>query len=178
MFFLTLDDIEQVLRDIETSIDIRYYKTGLFDNKSVPVYDSLFDTPDLGTTISGDWNRIDNYLILKRSIPINIREVPQRTGEIKFAVDQLTNPKSIELKLGGIYQKKENVIVAGRVSTISDVEDSKELYKLFTNKIKKGFEKIGTFYVGKKALEKLKSGWRLVTNEKSPKEYDFSIKSK
>jgi hypothetical protein len=49
------------------------------------------------------------------------------------------------------------------------------LYKLFSNKIKKKFKKIGTFYVGKIAEEKLKEGWRLVTNEKSPREYDLTF---
>ena len=39
--------------------------------------------------------------------------------------------------------------------------------------IKKEFKKIGTFYLGNKAEEKLDLGWRLVTNEKLPKEYDL-----
>jgi hypothetical protein len=175
MFFTVLEDIEQILRDIETLIDVRYYKTGLLDSKTIPTYDSIFDTPSIGVTFSGDWNRIDNYLIMKKSTPLKIREVPQRTGETKFAIDQLNNSKSIELKLGGIYKEKENVLVAGRIATISEDPDSTELYKLLTTKLKKEFKKIGTFYVGRKAEEKLKMGWRLVTNEKSPKEYDLGL---
>jgi hypothetical protein len=85
------------------------------------------------------------------------------------------NQKSVTLKLGGIYKDAENVIVAGRVATVSEDSDSNELYKLFTTKLKKEFKKIGTFYVGRKAEEKLKMGWRLVTNEKSPKEYDLAL---
>jgi hypothetical protein len=50
-----------------------------------------------------------------------------------------------------------------------------ELFKLLSTKIKKEFKKIGTFYVGKAAEEKLKLGWRLVTNEKSPREYDLEL---
>lgn len=75
--------------------------------------------PNIGFTIYGDWNRIDNYLVVKKDILINIREVPQRTGEIKFAIDQMINPNSIELKLGGIYREKDTVIVAGRIATLS-----------------------------------------------------------
>lgn len=175
MFFAVLEDIEQIVRDIESSIDIRYYKTGLFETRNIPNYNSIFEVPSVGVTSSGDWNRIDSYIILKRTIPLNIRDVPQRTGGVKYAVDQMTNPKSIELKLGGIYLEKENVIVAGRVATVSEDSDSNELYKLFSNKIKKKFKKIGTFYVGKIAEEKLQEGWRLVTNEKSPKEYDLAL---
>lgn len=175
MFFTLLEDIDNIIRNFESVIEIQYFKTGLFDSKNIPTYNSLLDAPNIGVALSGDWNRVDNYLITNKSASLNIREVPQRTGEMKFAVDQMNNPKSIELKLGGIYQEKQNVIVAGRVSTISENSDSLELFKLLSTKIKKEFRKIGTFYVGKSAEEKLKEGWRLVTNEKSPKEYDLAL---
>jgi hypothetical protein len=143
--------------------------------KNIPTYDSLFNVPNVGFTLSGDWNRIDNFLVMKKETLLNIETVPQRVGGVKFAVDQLMNQKSVTLKLGGIYKDAENVIVAGRVATVSEDSDSNELYKLFTTKLKKEFKKIGTFYVGRKAEEKLKMGWRLVTNEKSPKEYDLAL---
>lgn len=173
MFFALIDDIDGIIREIESMLEVQYYKTGLFDIKAIPTYQSLFSTPNIGRAISGDWNKIDGYLIVKRTMPIKIREIQQRSGELKFAVDQMTNPKSIEIKLGGVY--KDNVIVAGRIATISEDIESIELYRLFTSKIKKGSKKIGSFYVGKKAEEKLKMGWRLVTNEKLPKEYDLAI---
>jgi hypothetical protein len=173
MFFTVFEDIEKIFKNIEIAIDIQYYNAGMMDCKDIPNYSSIFDILNLGFTLSGDWNRIDNYLVIKKATSLNIREVPQKTGEVKFAVDQLINPKSIELKLGGIY--KDNIIVAGRVATVSEDEVSNELYKLFSSKIKKEFIKIGTFYVGKIAEEKLRNGWRLVTNEKSPKEYDLAL---
>ncbi|MBI3143580.1 MAG: hypothetical protein HYZ16_12205 [Bacteroidetes bacterium] len=175
MFFAVLEDIEQILKNIETTIEVHYYKTGLMDSKNIPNYSSIFDTPNVGVALSGDWNRIDNYLVMKKETLLNIETVPQRTGGIKFAVDQQMNQKSVTLKHGGIYNGAENVIVAGRVATVSEDSDSNELYKLFSNKIKKKFKKIGTFYVGKIAEEKLKEGWRLVTNEKSPREYDLTF---
>ncbi len=175
MFFTLLEDIENIIRDFESVIEIQYYKTGLLDSKNIPTYNSVFNTPNVGFTLSGDWNRIDDYLIIKKTLSLNIDEVPQRTGGMKFAVDQGNNPKSIELKIGGIYKEKENVIVAGRVATISEDSDSIELYKLLSTKIKKEYKKIGAFYVGKSAEQKLREGWRLVTNEKSPREYDLAL---
>ena len=175
MFFTLLGDVDNIIRNFESVIEIQYYQTGLFDSKNIPTYNSLFEAHSIGVALSGDWNRVDNYLISPKSTSLNIREVPQKTGGMKFAVDQMNNPKSIELKLGGIYQGEENVIVAGRVSTISEDFDSLELFKLLSTKIKKEFRKIGQFYVGKSAEEKLKEGWRLVTNVKSPKEYDLAL---
>ncbi|GEN73747.1 hypothetical protein [Chryseobacterium lathyri] len=175
MFFIVLDDIKQILHEIESDVDICYYKAGLLDSREVPKYNSIFDTPNVGIALSGDWNRIDTYMILKSSTELNIREVPQIKGGMKFAVDQMVNRKSIELKLGGIFQEKGNIIVAGRVASISDDRDSKELYNLFSSKIKKNFKKIDVFYVGNIAEKKLQEGWRLVTNENSPKEYDLTL---
>jgi len=175
MFFTVLEDVEKIIRDIEASVDIAYYNTGLLDSRNVPKYNSIFDAPNVGIVFSGDWNRIDDYLVMKKNISLIIREVPQRAGGVKFAVDQLFNPKSIALKLGGIYQEKGSVIVAGRVGTVSEDRDSNELYKLFATKIKKEFRRIGAFYVGKEAEGKLKVGWRLVTDDQSPKEYDLKL---
>lgn len=175
MFFAVFEDIKQILQDIEVLIDICYYKAGMFDDKNIPAYNSIFDSHDIGFVSYGDWNKINSYLVLNAITSLNIRDVPQRTGGVKFAVDQMKNPKSIELKLGGVYKGKDNVIVAGRVSTISEDSDSENLYKVFSEKFKKKFNRIGAFYVGQIAERKLNEGWRLVTNEKLPKEYDLKL---
>lgn len=173
MFFAMYEDIKQIFQDIEKTINIRYYMAGLLNDNHIPTYNSIFDVPNIGMASFGDWNRVDRYLILKSTRTLSVQEIRQRTGELKFAVDQMVNHKSIEFKLGGVY--KDNVIVAGRIATISEDEESIEMYKLFSKKIKKAFKKIGTFYVGKIAEDKMKEGWRLVTNEKLPREYDLAL---
>lgn len=175
LFFAVLEDIQALIQEIETSVNVRYVKAGLFETKDIPIYSSLFSVPNPGVTLSGDWNRVDSYLVLKATAILKIRDVPQRSGQIKYAVDQMINPNSIELKVGGIYKEKENVLVAGRIATISEADDSNHLYELYARRIKRTFKKIGSFYVGRIAEEKLKEGWRLVTNEKSPREYDLTF---
>jgi hypothetical protein len=173
MFFAVKEDLDQIFKKVEIGNNIHYYLMGLLDTNFPPHYDSIFQVPNLGVTSSGDWNRIDSYLVMKTAASLTIRDVPQKAGGIKFAVDQLANKESIEFKPGGIY--KEGVIVAGRVATVSEDQISDELYKLFVSKIKKEFKKIGVFYVGKIAEEKLKFGWRLVTNERLSTEHDLSL---
>ena len=141
MFFAFLEDIEHILKNMETEVDVQYFKTGLMDDKKIPKYNSIFDVPNIGVALYGDWNKLDNYLVMKKDTLLSIREIPQRTGEMKFAVDQLTNLTSIELKLGGFYKDVDNVIVAGRVATVSEDKVSNELFKLFSSKIKKEFKK-------------------------------------
>lgn len=166
-----LGDIEPIIRNIQSTIDLHYYKMGLMNSQDIPTYSSLLNTPNIGQTLSGDWNRIDDYLVMKKDAILSVRNVPQKAGGVRFAVDQLENPSSITIKIGGIYS--EGILVAGRAATASDDETSNELFKLFSTRIKKDFKKIGAFYVSKQAKEKLELGWRLVTNDKSPKEYDL-----
>lgn len=176
MFFAILEDIEPIFQEFEHTLDISYYLAGLHNDSKVFVANTIFEIPNLGVAAFGDWNQIDRYLILKRKEILNIREIVQKGGNIKYAIDQMNNPKSIELKVGGIYLQKEKVIVAGRVATISNDSDSIELFKLLSTKIKKYFKKIDSFYVGPMAETKLKEGWRLVTNERASSDYDLTLK--
>ncbi|WP_222538246.1 hypothetical protein [Pedobacter polysacchareus] len=93
--------------------------------------------------------------------------VDQKKGGVKYAVDLLINPKGIELKLGGIYVEKGNIIIGGRIGITSDDPFSINLYNSFSKKIKQKFKRIGTSYVGKDAEVKLNAGWHLVTSVNS-----------
>ena len=175
-FFAIYEDVKILFNEIEFDIEVNYFDAGLFNSKSVGSYHSILDIKNLGFVVQGDWNRIDRYLAMNLATTLKIRDVPQRNGEIMYAVDQLSNPKSIEIKVGGVLQSHENVIVAGRVSTVGGDNDSDILYSLFSKKIKKQFSRIGNFYVGKNAEQKLKDGWRLVTNVNLQREYDLTYR--
>jgi hypothetical protein len=173
MVFATIEDIKSIITPIESSLTIQYHLAGLLDNNKIPFYTSLLNTPNLGYAPSGDWNKVDSYLILPKDETLNVRSVPQRAGGIKFAVDQMINPKSIEIKTGGIWENKEHVLVAGQVGTISDDPTSTEIFKSFSTTIREQFSKIHEFFVGEHAEAKLDKGWRLVTMAESPIEYDL-----
>lgn len=176
IFFAILEEIKPILQEIEQTITISYHLAGLHSQLKGCVTNTILEIPNLGFVSFGDWNKIDRYLILNRKEIANAREVAQRDGTTKFAMDQMINPKSIELKVGGIYLHKENVIVAGRVCTISTDIDSVKLFELFSSSIKRHFKKIDEFYVGTEAELKLKEGWRLVTNEGASEDYDLVLK--
>lgn len=172
-FFVTTSDIQSILQKFESSNAVQYIQTGMFDDFSVTLFNSMFNYEFLGYSISGDWNQLDSFLILPVGVKVNIREVPQKRGGLKYAIDQMQNPQSIVFKPGGIL--REGVIVAGSIGTISDHKYSILLYRNLSNQMKKEFSKIGNFHVGEDAKRKLSDGWRLVTNEKSPKDYDLVL---
>lgn len=176
MFFAVLADLEQILKGIESNHSLQYFETGLFDTSDVKHYKSIFELPDLGFTSYGDWNYDRSLLVMPDQSSLQIREVPQKKGGIKYAVDLFSNPVSISLQLGGIYKGKGNVLVAGKIGIVSNNKEALELYKYFSSSIKKAFRKINEFYVGRVAEEKLKSGWRLVLDEGRQKEYDLVMR--
>jgi len=67
------------------------------------------------------------------------------------------------------------ILVAGSIGTISQDSFSITTFNLLSRELRSNFKKIGNFFVGDKALEKLELGWRLVTINKSPKEYDLKL---
>ena len=178
MFFSLMEDIDCLVLEFEAMNKVRYCLVGMHDSEAVPTYSSLRDLPNVGYVTVGDWNRIDTYLISRVSSPVVIRTVPQRSRGVKYALDQRENPQTVEIKLGGIYSAAGNVIVAGRLATVSQDSESLNMYTLLSRLLKTHFRRIESFYVGKHAEEKLYEGWRLVTNSRLPREYDLERSSK
>ena len=175
-FFAVDDDLRSILEEIEMDFDIQYVEMGSFETSDAVKYFSFCEIPDLGFTQKGDWGSDRRYMIIHKDSVLNIREVPQTRGllRVRFLIDPLKNPDSIELTTNGIYTKKENVIIAGRTAIVSEYPFANAVYKSLSSKIKKKFKRIGGYYVGPKAEEKLKAGWRLVQIEGSPREYDLA----
>ena len=171
-FFADRHDIEPIITLIESIFDIKYCGTGMFLTIDHKYYGSLLDFEGFGSVNNGDWNQSKSFLVLPSEGELIVRNVPQKAGGIRYAIDQQNNPKSIVIKPSGIF--KEGVLVAGMLGTISHDDFSLKLFKEFSSKIKKTFTKLGQFYVGPNAKVKLENGWRLVTNEQSPKEYDIT----
>lgn len=173
LFFSTATDIEQIIKSIESSFSIKYYEMGLFDSNLIITYNSVFEISSFCLPKVGDWNKDLRLIAIPKEMTLAIRNVPQKVGGIKYAIDPLENHTSICFQFGGIYQ--DGILLAGNCFTTNPNDYSLQVFKDFSTRMKKSFKKIGTFYVGKEAEEKLKKGWRLVTNEKSPKEYDLAL---
>ena len=171
-FFADKTDVLEILHQFEyDNQDIYYCLAGLFDDSIPEEVDSLITLQNLGIVNHGDWNHIDDYLILPKTNKPLIRVVPQYKGGNKYAIDQLMNTKSVIIKLGGVF--KDSVLIGGKIGTISEEIFSLNTFSSFAKIIRKRFTKVGTFYVGKEALKKLREGWRLTTNIRSPSGYDL-----
>ena len=163
-----------VSKEVEATIAIYYVKTGLFEGSTTKSFNYLSSIPDLGYTTELDWNKTDTFLVLPENNKIVVREVPQRSGGVRYAFDQMENGQSIVFKPSCISKRIENTLISGKIGTVHSDDFSKLLYSNFKKAVKSNFEKHQEFYLGSEALTLVKSGWKLTTNANLSEEFDLS----
>ena len=169
--FATRADLEALLRAIESKRELQYVRAGLFDLPVLNRLPSLLNDANLGIALNGDNAQEPRYLVADREVSIEVRTVPQHGGGTKHAIDQQANPRTIVFQPGGVCS--ESCVIAGSVGTVSEDPVSLALFQLFSKEVKRQFEKIKSFHVGKEAGESLNKGWRLTNGVKSPSLYDL-----
>lgn len=170
--FATTEDLRPVLAAIESRHDLQYLECGLFEQEPRPIIQSLSSLALLGTAPTGDANREPTYLVGHKSTAINIRQVPQRKGGNRFAVDQLNNPGTIVFRPGGEYF--DSAVISGLVGTVKDDLTAKGLLNAFSNEIRSRFTAVRNCWVGPAAVSKLRGGVRLTNAITAPSEYDLA----
>ena len=173
MFYATAPDLGSVLADLEEIRSIQYVQTGLFKERAQRTYASFKEIPNFGRATNPAAIANPAYLVSVQGTEIHCREVPQRTGEIFFAVDQVVNPKTIHLQPGGAFGP--TVILCGTVGTISQSTESKNLYKLAAKEFRKYFVRCQKYLVGPVALEMCRAGVRLTIGAASPTDFDLKL---
>jgi hypothetical protein len=168
--FGTKNDFKALLEAVGEQ-SLHFLQTGLFDSPQITPINSLLTIADFGLVSVGDTNQTKAYLVVGRDTPFNIRTVPQQQDNIKYAIDQLANPKTIMFRPGGVFEEK--CLIAGQIGTISEDTTSLELFRRFKEAVQHQFTKIKSFYVGKEAEEMLGKGWRLTSNVKASTLYDL-----
>jgi hypothetical protein len=175
-FYATSDDLLPVLERAERKHRVAYTLTGSFES---PMLTTVFSGSTIATlasraphpNASGGYS----YLVTPADVEVVIREIPQRAGGIRYAVDQLANPISITFDHGGFYAP--DILLFGRVATCSDHPKAATLYRAFATSVAKSFTRIRAFYVGPKAEELLRRGCRLAIGANSPRDYDLAYET-
>lgn len=171
-FFATQLDLSEWLSAVEDERDLDYVEVGYFDMPSkYKRFKNLASSERLGVAVYGDQAREPAYLVLPVSTEIEVRRIEARGGGTRYAIDQEVNPISIFLSPGGVFH--EDVIISGRIGTVSVHPESLALLRLFFEKLERRFAKIRSFYVGHDAGKWLDAGRRLATSVRSPTEYDL-----
>jgi hypothetical protein len=173
LFYAAADDLIPVFAAIEPRHRIVYTLCGSFPSRNVSSFSSGAALPSLRSPPPQDSAiACPAYLVTLAETPISVREVPHRNGAVRYAVDQLQNPDSITVQIGGFY--RPDVLLHGRIATVSKTPVSTQLYRAFISAIRKLFTPIQAFHVGPHAQQLWKRGCRLTIAVQSPPEYDLS----
>lgn len=170
-FFAAAPDLESLMRVVEANRQLQFVKTGLLDTHDFERRSSLLDIPGIRRASVSDPSQAPAYLVARGDVAIRARPIPQRGGGLKYALDQLANPETVVLRLGGISE--EGCLLAGQVGTASANPDSVDLYRVFCTALVSQFTKMKSYYFGNEAAELLERGWRLTSSAKSPRIYDL-----
>jgi len=172
-FYATRNDLLPVLETFDRKHGVAYTLIGLLDSPALTTVHSgsaiaTLDKPAPLSSASFGYQ----YLITPVEQGVVVREVPQRAGGIRYAVDQLANPISITFQHGGFFA--EDILLYGRVATCSNHPTSAKLHRAFASAVAKHFARIRAFYVGPEAEGLLRRGCRLTIGADSPREYDLA----
>jgi hypothetical protein len=176
LFFSLKDDVLPVLNLVENGGPIRYARMGNFPTReikdSIRVFSRADEIPNLGQATADSSAASESFLVCDEGTRINVRPVQGHDRVERICVDQLANPDSVTLTPGGIW--KDDIVLYGRVATVSESPLSQRLMKRFQAAIRKSFSKIKAYYVGPRALELLQNGKRLTISARSPRGFDLS----
>jgi hypothetical protein len=171
-FFATADDLMPVFARAESGRALTYTLTGLLESPRLTTVARGADLATLRAPASApDAIGGPAYLVTAAGAAVRTREVPQRDGGVRYAVDQLSNPDSVALAHGAFFGP--DVLLNGWVGTASDSPMSKALFRAFASAVGKQFARIKAFWVGPQAADFLRRGYRLTGSAHSPREYDL-----
>ena len=175
LFYATAQDLSRVLSSLEAHKDLQYTPAGLFDSKELQelqTYFSYRDIPDLGRAFHRSAVSNRRYLVSLKEAALRIRDVPQNSGGVLFAVDLGLNEDSIAFSPGGRY--RNDVMLYGMIGTVSPPGvASKNLYTFVAKGFRENFKKVREYFVGPEALDLMANGVRLAMDATSPPEFDL-----
>lgn len=175
VFFLTKLDIIKMMSKVEKRIPIEYVLMGTFTSEVVRRENSISKFIELGHTNYSNWISMDNrYMVQPLNSKVNSRILKQKDGSFHYIIELSSNPKGVELSIGGIYEKAEKVLIAGRIAYFAgSSEESKAIYKEIMKAMNECSIKKNNVFVSSEALSLLNDGWRLTYNYNAPCDKDF-----
>jgi hypothetical protein len=156
---------------VERDEPLKYARIGQFTKPDSETFAYGAEIPNLGKATADSAINCESFLVTRCPMSLKVRSIKASAGVERFCVDQLLNPDSVTFTPAGLWD--EQVVLHGRVATVSASGLSQELMKQFSSAFAKYFSKIKAFFVGTKALALLDAGKRLTISVQSPREFDL-----
>jgi hypothetical protein len=165
--FCTTGDFVALLDLVHDQLPVSLLVAGLFETAAVH---RLHGSADVSALIASSDAPV-TFLAVGAGDAVHVREVPQKKGGTRYAVDQLINPRSVVVRPG--RRIDERVLLAGQIGTASEDPESVRLFSRFGTAVRKHFVKVKAYWVGPEAVRILDAGGRLTATSKAPPEHDL-----
>ena len=157
-FYLTPEDLRELVRPSPVS-GLEAARLGQYSSKTP-------ENVKLATALQDDASQL---LVFKHGTTLNFRSL----GAGKYVLDQLVNPDSVVLEPGRLCSA--DVLIAGRISTISQSDEAITLFKVLVASLNRITVRIKSYRVGNGAMAMLKRGARLCPAETSFPSLDLKL---
>lgn len=167
------EDLVPGLEYIESQRRLEYHLYEMRADQEFVFLDSLVNAAGLGVSATGETAQDRDYFVYPRESRPAIRSIPQRRGGTMYMLDP--TPATAHLKCGGLHEAS-GALIAGRVARgVQANNEGDALYKALSQALLRGFNVVGSYWVGPAAYREFKAGRRLVTmGLRSPREYDLA----
>jgi hypothetical protein len=169
LFYTAGDDLMPVIRLVESAAALQYVRCGHYLTAEISALTTGLAIPNLGKADFYSSIACTNYLVSNRTTAIKARPILRNDGSKRFAIDQMLNHDTITLTPAG--QWNDNILLHGRVATVSETAPARALMNLFRKAIHTRFTKIKAFYLGPEALQLFRAGEHLTSSDQSPREF-------
>jgi hypothetical protein len=171
-FFALKEDLLPVLDAVERGGPLKYVRMGNSLSRDFETFLHGAEIPDLGKASSPTASVCERFLVTEATVPVTVERFQGNNGIQRYCLDQLLNPDTVTFTPAGIWN--EDVVLYGRVATVSDSAIAQALMKRFSSAFRSQFRKVKAFWVGRSARALLDAGKRLTIAEQSPREFDLT----
>ena len=157
---------------------LKYIKKIMHENSNIPIYYSMDEIPDFFEPDGGGHSH--NYLIFEKDDKIEVL----RTDNGKYyhyePWSSVDDNKAVLSFFPGALSKEKDKLLAGEIRVCSDLEATKELFRLMTNNIKRNFINAkGGYWIGRDALDTYYNKARFLDGSMNQREeYDWRFSNK
>lgn len=143
------------------------------DDPAFTILDALSSDARLGLTIGDAVMTSPIYIVVRRGAVPRPQSVPQKRGGVKYLIESPDD--GVRLLCGGLHTESGALIAGELQLPLVATANAKELFRLFSRELFRGFTRVRMYWVGPEALERRRAGQRLVTiGLGSAREYDLS----
>lgn len=171
LFFALREDLIPILTIVEGSGALSFFPAGQHPTSHIRSYSRGRDIPELGKATADSSLANPTFLVAEQMTNIRVRPIDGTSKASCYSVDQVLNSDSVTFTPAGLWGN--DVVLYGRVATVSATDKAQELMKRFNSAFKKEFERVKSFWVGPHAIRLLDSGKRFTVSVYAPSELDL-----